>query len=379
MTTTDYSTMDVGALRRLARDRAIGTGVQRAGASKATLVAALETGAWPDATTTTTTPAGADALATALRAALAGAMDEERVRSIAAEVASAVLADYQPPAPRIDDDVLADAIRRHAPVTQVQVATSAPVAVGIQHRLWPVLATLAANRVHTLLVGPAGTGKTSAAAAVAKALGLPFEPISVGPTTQAHQLIGYVDANGTFHDTALTRAYRSGGVFLLDEFDAGHAGIMTILNAALAGDVLPTPAGPIERHKDFICVASANTYGTGASREYVGRNQLDAATLDRFFVLDWPLDDAMESMACGISASQKGVDLMQGGATTPEAWLAVVRQVRDKVDAEKIRTVISPRSSITGGKLCAVLGRYWLTEGLLARGMAVDARRRVGL
>jgi hypothetical protein len=46
---------------------------------------------------------------------------------------------------------------------------------------------------------------------------------------------------------------------------------------------IPSPAKPfIKRHKTFRLVLAANTWGTGATRQYVGRNQLDASTLDRF-------------------------------------------------------------------------------------------------
>ena len=38
------------------------------------------------------------------------------------------------------------------------------------------------------------------------------------------------------------------------------------------------------RHKDFICIAAANTVGLGADRQFSGRNKLDAATLDRFAI-----------------------------------------------------------------------------------------------
>jgi cobaltochelatase CobS len=36
------------------------------------------------------------------------------------------------------------------------------------------------------------------------------------------------------------------------------------------------------RHPDFYIIAAANTWGTGATAAYCGRNKLDDATLDRF-------------------------------------------------------------------------------------------------
>jgi hypothetical protein len=45
----------------------------------------------------------------------------------------------------------------------------------------------------------------------------------------------------------------------------------------------------------FVCIAAANTFGTGADRQYVGRNQLDESTLDRFRIGQIELDDARTS------------------------------------------------------------------------------------
>ena len=38
------------------------------------------------------------------------------------------------------------------------------------------------------------------------------------------------------------------------------------------------------KHEDFVAIGAANTFGAGADAQYVGRNALDAATLDRFRV-----------------------------------------------------------------------------------------------
>ena len=104
-----------------------------------------------------------------------------------------------------------------------------PVTLDRQHERFPLLLSAAAAGVHVLLVGPAGTGKTSAAAATARALGIPFEAVSVGPQTSKADLLGFIDAGGTYHDTPLVRAFRDGGLFLIDELDAGHPGVLTTL------------------------------------------------------------------------------------------------------------------------------------------------------
>ena len=54
------------------------------------------------------------------------------------------------------------------------------------------------------------------------------------------------------------------------------------------------------RHPDFVCIAAANTWGRGADREYVGRNELDASTIDRFLMGTVPMDydESLERQLC---------------------------------------------------------------------------------
>ena len=47
-----------------------------------------------------------------------------------------------------------------------------------------------------MLVGPAGSGKTTAAKNVATALGLRFYPKSMGPATDEFSLLGYRKCRG---------------------------------------------------------------------------------------------------------------------------------------------------------------------------------------
>jgi MoxR-like ATPase len=72
----------------------------------------------------------------------------------------------------------------------------------------------------------------------------------------------------------------------LEELDTAHPLVLTTINNAIAGDHFANDATGelIPRHPDFRIVATANTLGTGATREYNGRSKLDGATLDRFRV-----------------------------------------------------------------------------------------------
>lgn len=205
-----------------------------------------------------------------------------------------------------------------------------------KHYQFKVLLAVIASRVNALLVGPAGSGKTTAAEMAAKELGISYFAISVGMQTTKTEFFGYNDANGRYVRTLFREAYENGGVFLIDEMDAGNANVMTCMNQALANNSCAFPDGMVNKHNDFVIVASANTFGTGANREYVGRNQLDAATLDRFAVIEWNYDEKLERKLC-----------------SNVKWLEYVLKCRENASKHKIRTVVSPRASIGGAKMIA--------------------------
>lgn len=224
----------------------------------------------------------------------------------------------------------------------IYVASSAfqskPVG-GIQHHNFETLIRVVASGQPAMLVGPAGTGKSHAAESVAEVLGLEFFAMSVGAQTSKSDLIGYMDAMKNYVTTPFRKAYENGGLFLLDEIDAGNSNVLIQLNAALANGYMSFPDAMIRRNENFRFVASANTFGLGANRQYVGRNQLDAATLDRFVTLQWDIDENVES---ALAVGHEG-----------PAWLQVVRMVREYVQDRELRVVVSPRATQRGSKLLA--------------------------
>lgn len=223
---------------------------------------------------------------------------------------------------------------------EVKVGDKVNEVEGLKHKQLEQLITYAAMRLSPLLVGMAGTGKTHAGEQVAKALGLPFYSMSVGAQTSKSDIIGYMSASGEYVTTHFRTAYEHGGVFLMDEIDAGNANVLIQINAALSNGLCAFPDMMVQRHEDFVFIASANTYGNGANRQYVGRNQLDAATLDRFAVVDWLIDDDLEeSLAVGLNG---------------KAWYMAVRAARDFVAEKNIRALISPRATQKGSRLLDV-------------------------
>lgn len=230
---------------------------------------------------------------------------------------------------------LAESVR----VIEIKAPKKSVKLQGVNHNQFQNLLTIVNTGQPVLMVGPAGTGKTHGAERIALALGLSFHSISVGSQTSKSDLQGYMDANHNYVRTQFREAYENGGVFLLDEADAGNSNVLILLNAALSNGYMAFPDGMVKAHPDFRMIATANTYGYGASRQYVGRNQLDAATLDRFTVLNWDIDERVEADMAGTSQDGK-------------KWLAVVRAVRKRVVEElELRVVVSPRATLRGATL----------------------------
>lgn len=150
--------------------------------------------------------------------------------------------------------------------------------------------TAAMCGLNILLVGPAGCGKTHLAHQVAEALGRSFASISCTAGMSESALMGWMlpSEGGAFDYTPsdFVTMYENGGVFLFDEIDAADPNTLLFVNQALANGsfYLPQRKGnsKVTRHPDFVCLAAANTFGTGANMTYAGRERLDEATLDRF-------------------------------------------------------------------------------------------------
>lgn len=232
----------------------------------------------------------------------------------------------------------------------------------LTHSQFPTLLKWLAAGSHVYMVGEAGGGKSKAAEMAAEALDVPFYSISANPQSSKHDFLGYTDANGRYVGTQFYEAVKHGGVFMIDEIDAANPGILTVINAAADGNkYVSFPHEQVEKHPDFTIVTGANTYGTGASRQYVGRNPLDAATVDRFAMIEWLYDEDLER------------ELAQN-----DDWVDTVQALRAAAAELSLRVVISPRASIGGAKaLRAGLTRDEVLNARVFRGMDDDTRTKL--
>jgi hypothetical protein len=154
---------------------------------------------------------------------------------------------------------------------------------------------------------------------------------------------------------------------------------LTLLNQGFANQECSFPDnGMIARHENFVPLFLANTYGQGANATYVGRNQLDAATLDRFAVVEYDYDEAWEGKICGIDRDGSTLKMEAGGKRTKEEWVDYVCRVRGAVDSLAVRHVVSPRASINGIKLLeAGVGFTHVSNMCIWKGMDSATRAKI--
>lgn len=165
------------------------------------------------------------------------------------------------------------------------------------HRFLGYIICLAEARIPIFLVGPSGCGKSFLARDLADALDMDYGelPLTAGATPS--WLIGAETISG-YKSRPFVEIYKNGGVFCFEEIDASDSNMLLLVNNALANEFLTNPitGQEIAKHDDFIAVATANTWGLGANRQFTGRERLDAATLDRWRVgrVEMDYDKAIE-------------------------------------------------------------------------------------
>lgn len=273
---------------------------------------------------------------------------------------------------KLVEEAVAERVAKLAEANKVtiQVGDAAPVTLdGAKHPAFDEVLDLAVCREPVMMIGPTGCGKSFLSEQVAEALDLPFYSINCSMGMSESKITGLLLPNGTYVPVDFVRAFEEGGVFLMDEVDAADPNVLLVMNNALASGILPLPTrmdAPVaKQHEDFVMIAAANTYGTGANRMYVGRNQLDDATLDRFRVgqVEMDYDRDLETR------------LVPDAAWRERVWL-----IRDKVQDATLDRSVSTRFMVKGWKMMNQRG--WSADkliGKLTSGWSAAERSKVGL
>lgn len=255
---------------------------------------------------------------------------DEKLRTATIDVESGVV-----------QKLIAEAVAKAHP--QKIVVDSAEPTKGVMierpHAVFEKVLKLATRGVNVLLVGPAACGKTTLGHHLAKALKRKFGMLPCTSGASEAQLTGWLLPVGgkagefSYVPSEFVRLYEEGNaVFLFDEFDAADPNMLLVINSALANGSLHVPQRfkqpLVERGKNVTMIAAANTFGSGSDMMYAGRNQLDAATLDRFYVIEMDYDRELERFISG----------------NDEEVLAWVWALRDKVKQHRVRRVVSTRT-----------------------------------
>ena len=227
---------------------------------------------------------------------------------------------------------------------------------GVVHEKFETVLKFVQADEPVFLTGPAGSGKNYLCKQVADTLGLPF--YFSNAVTQEYKITGFTDAMGAFHESQFYKAFKNGGVFMLDEMDASIPEVLIILNAAIANRYFdfPAPIGYVEASPDFRVIAAGNTFGNGADYDYVGRNQLDAASLDRFAQVRIDYDQRIE-YSC---------------ANGDEDLLKFCRAFRKATQKAGIRTVVSYRAISRMAKLSQCMDAADLLDSCLIKSLETD-------
>ncbi len=251
-------------------------------------------------------------------------------------------------------EIVREEVGGRATTIQIQFTPRKKVEVsGVgKHRKFAEVLQKVAAKIPVLLVGPTGSGKSFLAEQVADALDLDYTFNSMSEGISESALLGRVlpdeDGNWSYQDSPFVKSFRDGGVHLLDEIDGSDPNLLVQVNAALANGMLSLPFAsvePIKQHKDSIIIAAANTYGSGGDRQYVGRNQLDAATLNRFTMgtVEIEYDEQVEKQIVDAVISKK--------SSTKVALLSWAHGIREKIFKAGLRRVMSTRNIEDAAKL----------------------------
>lgn len=270
----------------------------------------------------------------------AGSM-EARIWEIAREAAATVAGPLDAAAIAA---IAREAVAQTSQPTIVHLVTPEgdTVNVGVSHKAFPQLVRALDARdasgkpLNVWLAGPPGTGKSYGPAQYARARNIAFG--ESGPLGTKYDVLGFNSADGTFAETEFFRICQSPGVFLFDEIRASVPSALPAIFGMLANRRAPFACGTVEFHAEFRIIVADNLRPGQVSAQFSGGFKQDEALISRFAVINWEIDEALESrMASGPQADK---------------WVSTVRRFRSQAAQSGASLInVTPRAVASGSAL----------------------------
>ena len=281
--------------------------------------------------------------------------------SVVAKMVQAMLDDAENKKSQLDMDVEQEIEKQPSRKIEISSAPALPpVSIEGTHPIFEKVLRLVNAGVNVLLIGETGVGKTHLAEAIAKALSLEYSAIHCTAGASESHLMGWLLPTGEggrfeYKPAPFVKLYEQGNsLFLFDEMDAADPNFLLSANGALANGHVHVPMNldkpTIKRGDNQKIMATANTFGNGADLIYAGRNQLDGATLDRWYMVRITYQEALEAEIMGIKPPKftpwRPTELMDETTVKSDneilhKWLV---NLRKKSTDNKLRRIVSTRS-----------------------------------
>ncbi len=228
-----------------------------------------------------------------------------------------------------------------------------------------ILAGFTHNR-RVMIQGYHGTGKSTHIEQVASRLNWPCVRVNLDSHISRIDLIGK-DAiklkDGVqvteFQEGILPWALRNPTAIVFDEYDAGRADVMFVIQRVLEVDgklTLLDQNKVIEPHPNFRIFATANTVGLGDTTGlYHGTQQINQGQMDRWSIVT-TLNYLPHDQEAGIITSKTELGKSDKGKDTIGKMVRVADMTRAAFINGDLSTVMSPRTVLTWAENSAIFG-----------------------
>ncbi len=228
-----------------------------------------------------------------------------------------------------------------------------------------ILAGFAHNR-RVLIQGYHGTGKSTHIEQVAARLNWPCIRINLDSHVSRIDLVGkdaIVLRDGQqvteFREGILPWAYQTATALVFDEYDAGRADVMFVIQRVLEAEgrlTLLDQSRVLHPHPSFRLFATSNTVGLGDTTGlYHGTQQINQGQMDRWNIvatLNYLSHDDEQDI---VLSKVPDYDTAEGRSTI-QAMVALAELTRSGFINGDVSTVMSPRTVITWAENAELFG-----------------------